>query len=91
MKNAMRQVFIISSVLLLGACSLEPGSEKWCALKKEQAKSEWTGADALTFARNCLIDGSAVGSTLWCEGMSDQAMSDWTANDAATYFKHCII
>ena len=87
----MRRVLIISTVLLLGACSLEPGSEKWCELKKEQAKSEWSGSDAMTFARNCLIDGSAVGSKEWCEDMSEKPKGEWSANETASYTKHCII
>jgi hypothetical protein len=87
----MRRAIIISSLLLLGACSVEPGSEKWCAQKKEQAKSEWSGSDAITFARNCLLDGSAVGSQEWCEDMADKPKGEWTADETASYAKHCIL
>jgi hypothetical protein len=87
----MRKVLIMSCLLVLTACSVEPGSEKWCAIKKEQAKSEWSGADAMTFARNCLIEGSAVGSTQWCEAMADKPKGEWSANDTASYTKYCII
>ncbi len=87
----MRTTLIIISLLLLGACSLEPGSEKWCDIKKEQAKNEWTTSDAMTFARNCLLEGSAVGSKAWCEGMSEKPKGEWSGNDTASYAKHCII
>jgi hypothetical protein len=87
----MQRIIIIASVLLLGACSLEPGSEKWCALKKEQAKSEWTGSDAVTFAKNCLISGTAVGSDGWCEDLSEKPKGEWSANEAASYTKHCVM
>ena len=87
----MRWLLMISSVLLLAACSMEPGSENWCALKEEQAKSEWSASDAVTFARHCLLDGTAVGSRQWSQDMTDRTKADWTANDTASYAKHCII
>ena len=87
----MRILLVIGSILLLGACSVEPGSEKWCAQKKEQSKSEWSSSDAATYARNCLFDGSAVGSEEWCEDLSKQPKGEWTANDTASYAKHCVM
>jgi hypothetical protein len=87
----MRRIFVISCLLLLGACSMEPGSEKWCATKKDQPKSEWTGSDAITFARNCLLEGSAVGSAAWCKDLSEKPKGEWSANDTASYAKHCVM
>lgn len=87
----MRKTLLIGSILLLGACSVEPGSEKWCSMKKDQPKSEWTGSDAITFARNCLLEGSAVGSAGWCEDLSEKPKGEWSTNEAATYAKHCVI
>ena len=87
----MRRSLIIGSLLLLTACSVEPGSEKWCVQKKEQAKSEWSSSDAITFARNCLLDGSALGSKEWCDDLSDKPKGEWTADETAIYAKHCII
>ncbi|MBK6739762.1 MAG: DUF3012 domain-containing protein [Haliea sp.] len=87
----MQRILIISVLLLLAACSVEPGSEKWCAQKKEQPKTEWSGSDAMTFARNCLLDGSAVGSNEWCAELADKPKGDWTANETASYTKHCIM
>lgn len=87
----MRRIFIISSILLLSACSVEPGSEKWCAIKQDQAKSDWSTSDAVTYARNCLLDGTAVGSENWCEGMSEKPKGEWSTNETTTYAKHCVI
>jgi hypothetical protein len=87
----MIRTLLLSSILLVSACSLEPGSEKWCALKKEQAKSEWTGSDTVTYAKNCLFDGSAVGSDNWCEDMAQKPKGEWTADEATGYAKHCVI
>lgn len=87
----MRQFLIACCVVLLAACSVEPGSEQWCAQKKEQPKSEWTSSDAMTFARNCLLDGSTIGSKEWCEDLADKPKGEWSANEAASYTKHCII
>jgi PBP1b-binding outer membrane lipoprotein LpoB len=53
----MKRLTILCSALILAACSAEPGTDKWCEAKKEQPKSEWTGSDAATFAKNCIIDG----------------------------------
>ena len=53
----MRAFVLASIALFLVACSPEPGSEKWCAQKKEQPKSEWSASDAGTYAKNCVIDG----------------------------------
>jgi len=82
---------LVGCTLLLAACSAEPGSEKWCEQKKEQPKSEWSASDALTYTRNCVIDGMAVGSESWCEDLSEKPKGEWTANETASYTKHCVL
>jgi len=91
MENPMKRLLVISSILLLVACSAEPGSEKWCAAKKEQPKSEWSSSDATTYARRCLIDGTAVGSEDWCEDLSGKDKGEWTADETKSYAKHCVM
>ena len=44
-----------------------------------------------SFARNCLLEGSAVGSAGWCKDLSEKPKGEWSADDAATYAKHCVI
>jgi len=58
----MKYIPVLASIALLAACSAEPGSEKWCAAKEEQSKSEWSTSDLAIYTRNCLLDGTAVGS-----------------------------
>jgi len=87
----MQRIIIIASILLLAACSAEPGSEKWCTMKKDQPKSEWSGSDAITFAKSCLLDATAVGPKEWCENLSEKPKGEWSANDAASYAKHCVM
>ena len=87
----MKRMLLLGSILLFAACSNEPGSEKWCAAKKEQPKSEWSASDAGTYAKNCLIDGSAVGSEDWCEDLSGKPKGEWSANETKTYAKHCVM
>jgi len=87
----MKRLLVIGGILLLSACSAEPGSEKWCAAKKEQPKSEWTGSDAATFAKNCLLESTTIGSEKWCENLSGKPKGDWTADEGAAYAKHCVI
>ena len=87
----MKRILIIACVLLIAACADEPGSEKLCAAKKEQSKSDWSASDAATYAKNCLFDGTAVGSEDWCKDMSDTPKGEWTAEDTASYAKHCVL
>ena len=87
----MRHLMLIGATLLLAACSAEPGSEKWCEQKKAQAKSEWTSADAITFARSCILESTTIGSESWCKDMADKPKGEWTANDSASYARHCVM
>jgi Protein of unknown function (DUF3012) len=87
----MKTIPVLASIALIAACSAEPGSEKWCAAKEEQPKSEWSTSDVATYTRNCLIDGTAVGSESWCEDLSETPKGEWSAEDAATYAKHCVL
>ena len=87
----MKLILACALTLLLGACSAEPGSEKWCAEKQEQSKSEWSASDVGTYTRNCLIDGTSIGSEQWCQAMSETPKGEWTADDTASYAKHCVL
>ncbi|MCB1856092.1 MAG: DUF3012 domain-containing protein [Halieaceae bacterium] len=48
-------------------------------------------SDASTYAKNCLIDGMAVGSQGWCEDLEQKPKGEWTANEAASYAKYCVM
>lgn len=51
----MKRLLIICSILFLSACAPEPGSEAWCAKLKEKPKGEWTGEEAKTYTKNCVM------------------------------------
>ena len=87
----MRKLVLLGSVFILMACAAEPGSERWCAQQAEQPKSEWSGSDALTYTKNCLIDGTSIGSKEWCEELAETPKGEWTGDEAASYTKHCVI
>jgi len=87
----MKHLLFALTFMLLAACSPEPGTERWCAEKEEQPKSQWTAADAGTYAKNCLIDGMEVGSERWCKKLAEKPKGDWTADEATTYAKHCVL
>ena len=87
----MKRILLIGGIILLGACSPEPGSEKWCEEKKDQPKSEWTGSDAATFAKNCILESTTIGSEEWCKDLKKKPKGDWSANEAASYAKHCVM
>ncbi len=40
---------------LLGACSPEVGSKKWCKDLKEKPKGEWTANEANDYATHCIF------------------------------------
>lgn len=87
----MRILFALFSLSLLVACADKPGSEPWCIAKKEQAKSEWSGKDAKTFAKHCLLDSQTIGSEDWCKNLEETPKGDWSATEAGDYAKHCVI
>ena len=87
----MKRIVLVAGIILLSACSAEPGSEKWCEEKKNQPKSEWSGSDAATFARNCILESTTIGSEAWCKDLKKKPKGEWSANEAASYAKHCVM
>ena len=87
----MKLILLFCGIVLLVACSADPGSEKWCEAKKEQSKSDWSASDAKTYTMKCLIDGMAIGSEEWCENLSEKPKGEWTGDEAGSYAKHCVL
>ena len=90
-EHLMKRILMIVGILTLAACTNDPGSEKWCVAQGEMPKSDWTGSDAATYAKNCLIDGMAVGSEDWCEDLNDKPKGEWTGDEAKAYAKNCVM
>lgn len=44
-----------ATVLLLGACAPEVGSEAWCEKMDATPKGEWSANDAAEYARSCVL------------------------------------
>ncbi|MBO1256719.1 DUF3012 domain-containing protein [Alteromonas sp. 5E99-2] len=55
MKKALTAITLISSVILLSACSPKVGSEAWCKDLKEKSKGDWTANEAKDFASHCIF------------------------------------
>ena len=91
LERAMKYSILAATFLLLAACAADPGSESWCAEKEEQPKSQWSAADAGTYAKHCVINGMEVGSEKWCKKLDEKPKGDWTADEAASYAKHCVL
>jgi len=87
----MKLILLFGGIVLLVACTAEPGSEKWCETKKEQSKSKWSASDAKTYTMKCLIDGMAIGSEEWCKKLSEKPKGEWTGDEAGSYAKHCVL
>lgn len=55
MKKLITLTAIAALPLMLGACSPEPGTKAWCEKMKETPKGEWSGNDAGTFTKHCVM------------------------------------
>jgi hypothetical protein len=46
---------VASSLLLIGACAPEIGSDRWCANLKEKPKGDWSMNEAADYAKHCIF------------------------------------
>lgn len=46
---------VTASLIFIGGCSHEVGSEAWCEDMKEKPRGDWTANEAGNFARHCVI------------------------------------
>ncbi len=87
----MKQLVVITAILILSACSAEPGSEKWCQGMKEKGKGQWTADEAMTYGKHCLLDSQTIGSDDWCADLKEKDKDDWTNEENKNYAKHCLL
>lgn len=52
--KALLTAFLLS-VLPLGACEPEVGSEDWCNEMKEKPKGDWSANEAADFTKHCVL------------------------------------
>ena len=87
----MKKLLAIGGIVLLAACSAEPGSVEWCADMDEKPKGDWSVSEATTYAKNCLFDSMTIGSEAWCKNMDEKPKGEWTGDEAASYARHCVM
>lgn len=51
----MKQWLVLGLVVLLGACSAEVGSKKWCDNMEDKPEGDWTLTEAKDYAKHCLL------------------------------------
>jgi len=55
MQGLKRAMVLAAMASLLAACAPEVGSPRWCDAMREKARGDWTGNEALEFARSCVL------------------------------------
>jgi len=55
MKAMKAIIAVLTTVVLLSACSAEVGSEEWCQDLKEKDKADWTSREAKDFTKHCIF------------------------------------
>lgn len=87
----MKLLIAATIIVLLSACSAEPGGERWCAQMSEKSKSDWTVDEGMTYGKHCLLDSQTIGSEEWCKDLKEKDRGDWTNEENIGYAKHCVI
>ncbi|MBT70550.1 MAG: hypothetical protein CMQ15_00685 [Gammaproteobacteria bacterium] len=55
MRKLLKISAILTTIILLVSCAPEVGSEAWCEDMKEKPKGDWTGSEAIDFAKHCVL------------------------------------
>jgi hypothetical protein len=50
-----RALLLCGITVWVAACAPEVGSERWCEVMREKPRGDWTGNEALEFARSCVL------------------------------------
>ncbi|MDA0631051.1 MAG: DUF3012 domain-containing protein [Proteobacteria bacterium] len=81
----------MTAILLMVGCADKPGSEGWCNALSDRDKSSWTGEEARTYARYCILESTTVGSDAWCNNLEETPKGDWTTQEVADYAQYCTV
>ena len=87
----MKLLIAAIAIIILSACSADPGSEAWCNTMQEKSKGDWTADDTMTYGKHCLLYSQTIGSEDWCADLKDKDKGDWTTDETKNYAKHCVI
>jgi hypothetical protein len=55
MRALLRAMVVVAAAGWFAACAPEVGSPEWCEAMKEKPRGDWTGNEALEFARSCVL------------------------------------
>jgi len=55
MSKVFTAISVLLLVLLFSGCGPEPGTERWCEKMEKKAKGDWSGNEAKTFAKFCIL------------------------------------
>ena len=55
MRSMWGAVLLAGVAAWLAACAPEVGSERWCEQMRDKPRGDWTGNEALEFARSCVL------------------------------------
>jgi hypothetical protein len=89
--NAIKRVHLLGLVLLLGACTPEVGSEKWCKVLEDKPKTDWSFDEGVAYTKYCIVSQLSIGSETWCEKVDEKPKGDWTGDEAKNYARYCVV
>jgi Protein of unknown function (DUF3012) len=55
MRSVARAMLVMGIAIWLAACAPEVGSERWCENMRDKPRGDWTGNEALDYARSCVL------------------------------------
>jgi hypothetical protein len=84
MNKRLLAVFLMGMVV--SACA-PVGSDAWCENMNEKPKGDWTGDEAASYTKYCVL---GMDPKKWCDKMEALPKDQWTAEDAEDYAKQCI-
>ena len=87
----MKRMYWLALFILLGACTPEVGSERWCEKLQQTSKSSWSFDDGVAYTKHCLVSQMTVGSEGWCEKLAEKPKSDWTVEETRGYARYCVV
>ncbi|MCW5212940.1 DUF3012 domain-containing protein [Desulfobulbus sp. TB] len=54
-KKILCGVVLTGVALMLSGCPAKVGSERWCQNMRDKPKTDWSGSEAVDFAKHCII------------------------------------
>jgi hypothetical protein len=55
LRSLLLLLTLVSSALLISACTPEVGTDAWCDYMKEKPKGDWTANELGDFSKHCIL------------------------------------